>query len=314
MKRVFDWLLKIASVLFVIILLAPVLLMVMFFLCLWLMDGELDSRNEQAITALNAIGLTEYTEYAPYYALSIEDTFAAFELPKYDNHVDNTDLWAGVMAHAASSSDWHVESVTADEYAALLKTHRPEAAFLFPAEITFDAWHQSNSTLAFFDQDSGLMVYLRTDRQPPAGTIRADKLTIPHSGFVYGMETLLRFRGDGISFRAFIIPEEQRAALEENLSTHTDWHKGTVTQAEYAVLQKCFYEYPGLLPSADVTFDWWSHVDTYARSHPDEEPDFDVHANYPAVMREAGARWSTNWLVALYDADTGLFIYYEYDS
>lgn len=314
MKKACTWLLIILGALLMMLLLAPVLLMVLFFLCMLLMDDELDSRNEQTIAALNTIGLTAYTDFAPSYALTIGDTFVAFELPQYDNHVDNTDLWAGVMAHADSSPDWHVDPVTADEYAALLKTHQPEAAFLFPADTTFDAWHQSDNILAFFDQDSGLMVYLRTDCPPHAGTVRADKLTIPHNGFVYEMETLLRFRGDGISFRAFIVPKEQRAALEETLSAHADWHEGMVTQEEYAVLQKCFYEYPGLLPSVEVTFDWWSHVDTYARSHPNEEPLFDVHANYPAVMQEAGACWSTNWLCALYDADTGLFIYYQYDS
>ena len=297
-----------------LLLITGALFMVLVFLFMSLMDKALNSRNEQAVAALNIVGLTAYTAFAPSYALTIGDTFAVFELPRYDNHIDNTDLWAGIMIHAASSPTWHVEPVPADEYAALLKTYRPEAAFLFPAGITFDAWHQSENTFAFFDQDNGLMVYLRTDCQPPAGVFHAGKLTIPHNGFMYELETPLRLRGDGISFRAFIVPEEQRATLEETLSAHADWHMGTVTQEEYAVLQKCFYESPSLLPAADMTFDWWSHVDTYARVHPDEEPVFDVHPQYPAVMREAGARWSLNWLVALYDPDTGLFIYYESDA
>lgn len=282
------------------------------------LECEYNALDDDAESALRETGLTVCAEYATWNDLSIGGTLTAFELKEYD-YGDDVHVRDMAMAQAATQAGWHVEPVTAGEYAALLNARLPEAAFLqVAADLVFDAQYVGSTgsdpaRLAFFDQDSGLMICLRTDRHPHAGSVRADGLTVPHNGFVYEMETHGGFHGDGTTFYALIVPEEQRADFEAQLTAHTDWHNGTVTQAEYAVLQNCF-ECPGLLPSDDVTFDWWSHVDTYARSHPDEEPDSDVHPLYPAVMREAGARWSTNWLVALYDADTGLFIYYEYDS
>ena len=68
-----------------------------------------------------------------------------------------------------------------------------------------------------------------------------------------------------------------------------------------------------MLPDPEITFDWWCYVDDYAREHPEKEPDKDVHPHFPAVMQEAGAVFSLNWHIALYDADTGLFIFYELD-
>ena len=56
-------------------------------------------------------------------------------------------------------------------------------------------------------------------------------------------------------------------------------------------------------------------MDAYARSHPDDPDPWPRSGDhFPAVMQEAGAVASMNWLVALYDADTGLFIFYRYDS
>ena len=68
-----------------------------------------------------------------------------------------------------------------------------------------------------------------------------------------------------------------------------------------------------MLPDPEITFDWWCYVDDYAREHPEKEPDKDVHPHFPAVMQEAGAVFSLNWHIALYDADTGLFIFYGKD-
>ena len=276
------------------------------------LESEHAAMNDDAEAALRETGLTAYTEFATWNDLSISGTLTAFVMPKYDNHVDNTNLRAGIMTHAATAKDWQVEPVTAQEYAACLPA---EAAFLMP-DATFDAHHHAENTLAFFDQDSGLMVHLHTDRQPCAGSIRADKLTIPHNGYVYETETHGGFLGDGTTYRAFIVPETEHASLEATLATHPDWHAGAITRAEYIHLHNHeFYSVPGLYPADDVTFDWWCYVNTYARAHPDFVSEYTPdNSDFPAVMRGAGARPAGNWLCALYDPDTGLFIYYEYDS
>ena len=274
------------------------------------LESEHAAMDDHAEAALRETGLTAYTEYATWHDLTIDGTLTAFVMPKYDNHVDNTDLRAGLMALAADTDGWHVEAVSAADYAARIPA---EAAFLLP-DATFDAWFESAEYMAFFDQESGLFVHLREGEAPKPGTVRADKLTIPHDGYVYTMETHGGFHGDGTTFYALITPEEKRVTFEATLNDHTDWHKGMVTHAEYTELLRCFYECPELLPADDLVFDQWCYVDTYARSHPNEAPDRDVHPRFSAVMREAGARFSQNWLIALYDVDTGLFIYYEYDS
>lgn len=287
------------------------------------LESEHAAMNDDAEAALRETGLNTYTEFAPWHALSIEGTLTAFVMPEYDNHVDNTNLWAGVMALAAAHHNhWQAESVTAVEYASLLKTHLPEAAFLHPAaDLIFDAKYVNMTgsdlaELAFFDQDTGLMIYLCTYiQQPRAGSITADKLSVPHNGYVYEMETHGGFHGDGSTWYALIVPEEHRPALEKALAAHADWHEGVITHAEYRVMHdKLFFQVPPLYPAADVDFEWCSFVDTNARTHPDDASPTTSDPRFPAAMQNVGACWSMNWLCALYDADTGLFIFYEYDS
>lgn len=287
------------------------------------LEQEWEAMNDDAESALRKIGLNAYAKYAPWEDLNIGGTLTAFVMPKYDNHVDNTNLWAGVMALAAAHHNhWQVESVTAGEYASLLKTHLPEAAFLHPAaDLMFDAKYvnltgSDPAELAFFDQDTGLMIYLCTyGQQLRAGSITADKLSVPHNGFVYEMETHGGFHGDGDTFYALIVPEEKRTAFEATLSAQADWHNTTISYGDYLVMHdRKFFEVPLLYPAEGTDFEWWSFVDTYARQYPDKEERAGSNDYFPVAMQEIGARWSMNWLVALYDADTGLFIYYEYDS
>lgn len=285
------------------------------------MEYEWASMNDHAEATLSEIGLSAYTEYAPWNALTIAGSFTAFELPKYDNHVDNTNLYAGIMEYAAKSNEWCVGETTTAEYINALKTYIPEAAFLYPKnDLTFEAKYinlvgTEPAELAFFDQDTGLLIYLCTYNSPPLdSTLRVNQLTIPYNGYVYEVETHGGFHGDGTTFQSLIVPKEERATLESSLSVLADWHEGSITFAEYEQLHERFYEIPPFYPASDVTFDWWCWVDTYARQYPEENQDVWGSDSFPAVMQEAGAGCSGNWLVTLYDADTGLFIFYQYDS
>lgn len=315
MKKVLNWLLNAAMIAMVAVILAPVILGTFFFIFLFvaIKTDALDdlSRSEAAIEALKSANLSAYTEHTPYRCATVDDCMTIFEIAEYDNHIDNTDLRAGLMALASDTDGWHIESVTAADYAARIPA---EAAFLLP-ETSFDAWFESAEDTAFFDPESGLFVHLHEGETPQPGTITADKLTVPHNGYVYTMETHGGFHGDGTTFYALIVPEEKRAAFEATLAAHADWHEGVVTSEEYRQLHtRRFFQALPLYPAADVTFEWYNFVDTYARMYPDEEPSADRDAYFPAALQQIGACWSMNWLVALYDADTGLFIYYQYDS
>ena len=315
MKKVLNWLLNAAMVMIVSVALAPLVLGVLFFILLFIasktdmLDGL--SRSEAAVAALEVTHLSAYTEHASYYSTTVDDCMTLFELPKYDNHVDYTDLRAELLNLAASTDGWHVEPLSLDEYA----THLPgDAAFLLP-DATFDAWFDTGENAAFFDQETGLFIHLRKGEMPKPDTVRADKLTVPHTGYLYEMETHGGFHGDGSTWYALIVPEEKRAALEKALSAHADWHKGAITSEEYRILHDThFFQALPLYPAVDVTFEWCSFVDTYARRNPEKEPRAQSSEHFPADLQEIGAHMSPNWLCALYDPDTGLFIYYEYDS
>jgi len=321
MKKVFDWLLQVMGVVFIGTVLLPgiaVLLLGSYFFIgvgvLGLDPGPY--KDDRAVAALENTGMTAYVEYAPYHAMCIDKSLTAFILPKYDNHTDKTDLRAGIMACAAELPNWHVEAFSCDKYVAKLNVVFPEATFLLPADVTFDAWYEDADRLAFFDQDTGLMVHLRPDAQPHAGRIKADGIKVPHNGFLYEYESHGGFHGDGTTFQTLIVPEDKRDAFEADIAKHADWHEGKISCQEYRIMQdKRFFEIPALYPSADVDFEWWCYVDAYARSYPDDPDPWPRSGDhFPAVMQEAGAVASMNWLVALYDADTGLFIFYRYDS
>lgn len=320
MKKALNWFIQFLGVLFIVITIVPSVLGFLFFSVLWvgsnLLAWDLDHEADaHVVAALENTRLAAYVEYAPYHAMTIDGSLTAFIMPKYDNHTDNTNLWAGMMTSAAELPGWHAEKVSREAYAAKLSTVFPEAAFLLPLDRTLDAWYEDTDQLAFFDQDTGLMVHLQSDAQPHSGHIKVDGLTIPHNGFLYEYETHGGFHGDGTTYQALIVPEDKRITFESTLAKHTDWHEGIVSPDEYAYMHiNMFYQLPMMLPEPEIAFDWWCYVDDYARDHPGKEPVNDVHPDFPAVMREAGVVLSLNWHIALYDTDTGLFIYYQLDS
>lgn len=319
MRKVFDWVIQFLGVVFITVTVVPCALGFLFFAVLaigvnllgWDLEPDGDAR---AVAALQNTGMTAYVDYAPYHAMAVDKSLTAFIMPKYDNHTDNTNLWADMMAQAAELPNWHVEALPCDAYAARLNESFPQAAFLLPVDVTFDAWYEDAERLAFFDQDTGLMVHLQPDKQSRKGSIKVDGLTVPHHGIVYEHDTIGGFPVDGSVYQALIVPEDKRANFESSLAQHADWHEGAIPQNEYAHMHRyTFDDMPELLPDPDVTFDWWCYVDDYARKYPEKESDKHVHSNFPSVMQEAGAVFSLNWHIALYDADTGLFIFYELD-
>ncbi len=314
MKKALNWLLNAAMIVIAGVAVAPLVLGVLFFIMLFIASktGMLDgmSRSEAAIAALDATHLSAYTEHAPYHSMTVDDCMTIFDLFKYDNHIDNTDLRAGLLSLAAITDGWHMEPLPPDNYAARIPA---EAAFLL-SDATFDAWFESTEDTAFFDQETGLFIHLRTGEAPKPGSVRANGLTIPHNGYLYEMETHGGFHGDGSTYYVLIVPEEKRPALEKALAAHADWHMGDVPHAEYRVMHdELFFQVLPLYPAADVDFEWCSFVDTYARMYPEDASPTTPDTRFPAAMQEIGACWSMNWLCALYDPDTGLFIYYEHD-
>lgn len=285
------------------IVLLPVLTFAFIMLCFAGIGQEQAAMSAVSKQVLTELGVTEVDAYATWHDLTIDGQLTAF----------------AVSADAfADAEGWVAASVTGADYAAQLRAYAPEAAFLLPdASITFDMIHLGDGTsIAWYDADTELLIHWDAQKTPKRGSVRIDSLKVAHSGWVYVSETHGGFFGDGTTFLAFIVPEAERAALETKLSALEGWMPCAVTQAEYAAFQeRVFYEVPPLFPAEDVIFDYCCYVDTFARRYPDHERTTLLdNSDFPAALREVGAHHAGNWLTAFYDADTGLLIYYEYDS
>lgn len=285
------------------IVLLPVLTSAFIMLCFAGIDQEQAAMSAVSKQVLTELGVAEVDAYTTRNDLTIDGQLTAF----------------AVSAEAFSDAEgWVATSVTCVDYAAQLRTYAPEAAFLLPdASITFDMIHLGDGTsITWYDADTELLIRWDAQKTPKRGTVRLDSLKVAHSGWVYECETHGGLHGDGTTFLAFIVPEEERAALEAKLPDQEGWMPCTVTQAEYAAFQeRVFYEVPPLFPAENIIFDYCCYVDTFARRYPDHEHTTLLNNSaFPAALREAGAHHAGNWLTAFYDADTGLLIYYEYDS
>ena len=319
MRKVYDWVIQFLGVVFITVTVVPCVLGFLLFAVLFigvnLLEWDLEPDGDaRAVAALQNTGMTAYVDYAPYHAMVVDNSLSAFILPKYDNHTDKTDLRAGIMACAAELPNWHVEAFSCDKYAAKLNVVFTEAAFLLPADVTFDAWYEDADRLAFFDQDTGLMVQLKPETQPHTGRIKEAGLTIPHDGFTYEYESHGGFHGDGVSYRALCIPAQERRRVAAQIAAA--WQPGPVTAAEYCMLHaRQVYASLPLYPAADVTFDWWFFSDDYAAMYPDKgEAQAWGGDDFPQVMQAQHAHASPNWTMGFYDEETGLLILYEYDS
>ena len=276
------------------------------------LDDALKSTSEETLGKLE---LTHIVQHHPVTDLTIDGVLTAFPIYRYD--YGDKDIHAALMAHFTTADDWHIGALTSGIFAAQLEKIHPEAAFLLPDEdVIFDAWYTGEDALAYFDQDSHLFIYVDKTAFLTPGKFKMDGFTVPHDGYLYELETHSGFFGDGETYRACIVPEAARPALEATFSAHADWHKSPITRAEYIRLHRYeFWGAPDIFPTEVVTFDWWCYVDTYARAHPNDVPAYlPDNSNFPAAMQAIGARPGGNWLVALYDPDTGLFIFYQYDS
>lgn len=302
MKDVMKWIKRILIALLITIALSPFLFIGFFGLFFNGVEQEHAALNDPAERVLQALGASN-AEDATWYILSIDGVMTAFEVEPMV--LEGTEGWDSV-------------SISAAEYAHQLETLAPNAAFLLPPpDMTFDMQRIASPTqITWYDADSELLIHLDLQKTPSPGKIKLDTFSVPHSGWVYERETHGGFMGDGTTYRAFIVPEGERSALEAKLAAHADWHSSPITCEEYKTLHdKHFYAMQPLYPAAGTTFDWWCYVDTFDRAHPDFEHNYiPDNSDFPAVMRDAGARPSGNWLVALYDADSGLFIFYQYDS
>ncbi len=265
----------------VIIRLLQLALVLLLFTLLDMNDARLatNARNAWTATGLPMARIIHLTS-----PLEISGRVTAFEVLCKDDDLAYDPFYTGLLSDIAELPGWTVAPVSAGEYDALVREIAPEAAFLLP-ECDFEAHYVgADGSRAFFDGDAGLFIHIAPGSAQPRDWLR-DGLHIEGVISRAHLNTRTALVPLGTTYEAVIVPEEQRAALEAELSGRSSWHAGEVTRAEFAELQRvALYDLPPLYPQ-DITFDWWAYA-----------------------TEEEGAAWD----MMLYDAESGLFISISY--
>lgn len=244
---------------------------------------------------LSALNLPSVEVYRDLY-MQCGDGFFAYVMPWYESRSNPGDLRADAMQAIFSAEGWHAEPVTAtalNELLMICQTSTP----LHPApDAVYDAWffrHEGACpaalptqrpagkwTLCFFDQDNGTFITL-TD-----AAILQDASELPLQAFALeglplGYVPILQ-QETPFSLKAFEMPSSLRPDVLQRLSFSL-WQASRITCSDFSRQLECMQEevWPCLYPASEVIFDWCFQQDK---------------------------------LHALYDPDTGLFIYYESDA
>lgn len=247
------------------------------------------------VADLSALNLPSVEVYRDLY-MQCGDGFFAYVMPWYESRSNPGDLRADAMQAISSAEGWHAEPVTAtalNELLMICQTSTP----LHPApDGVYDAWFFRHEgaypaalptqrpagkwTLCFFDQDNGTFITL-TD-----AAILQDASELPLQAFALeglplGYVPILQ-QETPFSLTAFEMPSSLRPDVLQRLSSSL-WQASRITCSDFSRQLECMQEevWPCLYPASEVIFDWCFQQDK---------------------------------LHALYDPDTGLFIYYESDS
>ncbi len=265
-------------------------------------------REALAQTGMGDLGVS------PGHVVVTADGLTAFEVSVYDDHVNNTRQRDVMQEAAKSAAGWHAETLTWAEFARHQAKLAPETAFLQP-DTGFTAWYADETSFAAFDAESGLFMLL-TGAAGKARDFAEAGLRITRIEGMYSFDSHGGFFDNGVSWQAFVVPQEQRGAAEAAMTSGGSWREGEITRAEYVRMHQAFPGWlPGLYPAKDVVFDLWYWEDAFAAMHPERAQETGGSLEqYPRVMQDAGVVRSRNWRVAVYDRESGLLIWYAYDS
>lgn len=251
-------------------------------------------------TDLSALNLPQVQVYRELY-MHCANGFYAYVMPWYDSRENPRDLRADAMDAISAANGWHTEPVTAAAFAALLQACQVSLP-LHPAEdAVYDAWffrHESlypevlpaqrpagQWTLSFFDRDSGTFITLtQADTTQDTAALKPSLTVLGLSGLENRLGTLpVLLQDTPVSLTAFEIPAALRGTILSRIDSSGIWQKCSISGREAASLLANLQEevWPCLVPSASAAFDWHCQQGTH---------------------------------FALYDPDTGLFIYYESDA
>lgn len=115
---------------------------------------------------------------------------------------------------------------------------------------------------------------------------------------------------DGESLTVFVIDWNKREPVWQSIENQPDWHKAAITAQDYQQIAENFRTPASMMrPNDDVVFDaffyedlLFSHSNLYASRE---------WENLPDSLSLVNLQYSTDYRVAFYDRETGLFICYD---
>lgn len=249
------------------------------------------ARLEQVRRALGLEGIIMYD----FNAIHMGEGLSAFCMPHYYSREDPRDLRQEALDKLRVTPGWHVEPVDAAQVTALMRANCPGAT-LFPKEgTTFQAW--------FCEQDG---IYPETLPREMSGAswklgfFSADDgwwLYMDDKGYDLGNDVQMQQAGP-IAITAAYQPADDGL-----------WNEGEITREELVSLMERTQEeaWPRMYPAAGIVFDLWHWEDRSGGKN------FAWNGEaFPQTLQNASIQDSRDWVLTLYDEETGLQITYEY--
>lgn len=251
----------------------------------------LDARVRAAREALGLEGTILYD----FNAIYMGDALTAFCMPQYRSHEDHRDLRKEALERLWTVPGWHVETLDAEQVTAVMRTLCPGAT-LFPNEgVSFQAW--------FCEQDGE---YPETIPD----SMNGESWTLGFYAMEEGWWLYLNDKGGDMGENARLQqagPIAISAACQ--LPDGGPWNMGEITREELIRLMDWTQEeaWPQLYPAAGIVFDRWRWEDRSGG----KQFGWNTPA-FPQVLKNAGIQDSRDWVLTLYDEETGLQVRYEY--
>ena len=227
-------------------------------------------------------------------AIHMGEGLSAFCMPHYFSREDPRDLREEALEKLRAIPGWHVEEVDAARVTALMQACCPGAALFQMEGVAFQAWFcemdgeypetmpddlTGQWTLGFFCKEAGWWLCMN-EKGCELGKIVPMQQVGP-----IAITAAYQPAGDG------------------------PWNEGEITRDELVRLMARTQEEvcPQLYPAAGIVFDRWCWEDRSGG----KTFDWNTPA-FPQALQNAGIQDSRDWVLTLYDEETGLQITYEY--
>lgn len=245
--------------------------------------------RERAALGLEGILLYDFN------VIRMGEGLTAFCMPHYRSREDSRNLWEVALDKLRITPGWHVESIPAERVAQLMRTYCPESVLLPDSGGMFEAWFFAQGrncpdtipgerpmdewTMGFFDADEGWWLYIADTGRETGGNAQM-------------------VQAGPVAIRAGCQPPDEGP-----------WNMGEITREELVRLMNRTQEevWPKLYPAEGIAFDRWRWEDRSGGKV------FSWNENaFPQVLVNAGIQDSRDWVLTLYDDETGLLVVYEY--